>query len=136
MCSLFVFSSRARKRLFSQVDTGSITGTVTDPAGAVLTSVESYDHGGRNQPAARHLSPIMTAAIRLVRCGSVNTGSKPNCRGSNVSSARRYLLQVQQTPVVNLQMELGTVTQETTVTAAEELVRTVGRVTGRGDRGA
>jgi hypothetical protein len=35
------------------------------------------------------------------------------------------LLQVQQTAVVNLQMELGTVTQETTVTAVEELVRTV-----------
>ena len=36
------------------------------------------------------------------------------------------LLQVQQTAVVNLQMKLGTVTQETTVTAVEEkLVRTV-----------
>jgi hypothetical protein len=33
-------------------------------------------------------------------------------------------LQVQQTAVVNLQMELGAVTQETTVTAAEDLVRT------------
>ena len=28
------------ERLFSQADTGSITGTVTDPAGAVLTNVK------------------------------------------------------------------------------------------------
>ena len=67
----------------------------------------------------------MRAAIRPVRCGPVNTAWKPNCRASNVWSARRFSLQVQQTAVVNLQMELGTVTQETTVTAAEELVRTV-----------
>ena len=34
------------------------------------------------------------------------------------------VLQVQETAVVNLQMELGTLNQETTVTAAEDLVRT------------
>src|SRR4051812_38064448 len=28
------------ERLFSQADTGSITGTITDPAGAVLTNVK------------------------------------------------------------------------------------------------
>ena len=59
-----------------------------------------------------------------LRAGEYRDGSR--IAGLQTSGPpRSILLQVQQTAVVNLQMELGTVTQETTVTAAEELVRTV-----------
>jgi hypothetical protein len=111
-------------RLFGQADTGSITGTVTDPAGAVLANVK--------------LTIIAVATNRTVSVISDNEGryaSGPLRVGeyrveAELPGFKRLVrqpisLQVQQTAVVNLQMELGTVTQETTVTAAEELVRTV-----------
>ena len=123
------------ERLFSQADTGSITGTVTDPAGAVLTNVKITIIAVATN---RHLSVITDNEGRY-SSGPLRVGeyrSKPNCRALNIWFARRSCCRSSRRAVVNLQMELGTVTQETTVTAAEELVRTVGRFTGRGDRGA
>ena len=110
-------------RLFSQADTGSITGTAMDPAkqpaGGKITIIavatnrrQSYvtDSEGRYS-----LGPLRVGEYEI---DAELTGFKRLVR-------RSILIQVQQTAVINLQLELGTVTQETTVTAAPDLVRTV-----------
>ena len=66
----------------------------------------------------------MTVVIPLVRCAPVSTGSKRKLPGFKRLVRQNIVLQVQETPVINLQMELGTLNQEVTVTAATELVRT------------
>ena len=109
--------------LFGQVDTGSVTGTVTDPAGGVLSGVKvtitavatnraqtvTTDSGGRYSSG-----PLRVGEYRIEAEGP---GFKRLVR-------QNIVLQVQETPVVNLQMELGTLNQEVTVSAATELVRT------------
>src|SRR4051794_1939408 len=112
------------ERLFSQADTGSITGTVTDPAGAVLTNVKVTIIAVATN---RHLSVLSDNEGRY-SSGPLRVGEyrvEAELPGFKRIVRQSIVLQVQQTAVVNLQLELGTITQETTVTAAEELVRTV-----------
>ena len=112
------------ERLFSQADTGSITGTVTDPAGAVLTNVKITIMA----IATNRRLAVLTDNEGRYSSGPLRVGEyrvEAELPGFKRLIRPSILLQVQQTAVVNLQMELGTVTQETTVTAVEELVRTV-----------
>src|SRR5260370_4383173 len=112
------------ERLFSQADTGSITGTVTDPAGAVLTNVKVTI----TAIATNRRLGVLSEKERRYSSGPLRVGEyrvEAELPGFKRLMRPSILLQVQQTAVVNLQMELGTVTQETTVTAVEELVRTV-----------
>jgi hypothetical protein len=110
--------------LFGQADTGSMTGTVTDPAGAVLQGVK--------------VTIVATATNRRQTFTTDNQGrysSGPLRAGeyqieAELAGFKRLVrpsivLQVQETAVINLQMELGTITQELTVTAVADLVRTV-----------
>jgi Carboxypeptidase regulatory-like domain/TonB dependent receptor len=110
--------------LFSQADTGTITGTATDPSGAALPGVKVTitavntnrsqtfvtDNGGRYSSG-----PLRVGQYQI----------EAELKGFNRLIRQAISLQVQETAVVNLQLELGTVTQETTITAAEDLVRTV-----------
>jgi hypothetical protein len=112
------------QRLFSQADTGSITGTVTDPASAVLTNVKVTI----TAVATNRRLTVLTDNEGRYASGPLRVGEyrvEAELPGFKRLVRPSILLQVQQTAVVNLQMELGTITQETTVTAAEELVRTV-----------
>ena len=110
--------------LFSQADTGSITGTITDASGAVVPNVQvtivAVETNRRQtfvtDNAGRYSSgPLRVGAYRVE---AESAGFKHLVREA-------ISLQVQETAVVNLQLELGQVTQQTTVTAAEDLVRTV-----------
>ncbi len=110
--------------LFGQADTGSITGTVTDPAGALLPHVKvtivavatNRQQAFLTDNEGRYASgPLRVGEYRVE---AEMTGFKRLIRQS-------ILLQVQERAVINLQLELGTLTQETTVMAAEDLVRTV-----------
>ena len=119
LCLLLLFT----KNSFSQADTGVITGTVTDPSGAVLPGVKvtiTATETNRRQTfitdnSGRYSSgPLRVGEYRIE---------------AELTSFKRLVrpsisLQVQETAVINLQMELGAVTQQTTVTAAEDLVRT------------
>jgi hypothetical protein len=112
------------ERLFSQADTGSITGTVTDPAGAVLTNVKITI----TAVATNRQLTVLTDNEGRYASGPLRVGEyrvEAELAGFKHLVRPSILLQVQQTVAVNLQMELGTITQETTVMAAEELVRTV-----------
>ena len=112
------------ERLFGQADTGSITGTATDPAGAVLPGVKVTIVGVATN---RRLS-FLTDNEGRYSSGPLRVGEyqvQAELPGFKRLVRQSIHLQVQQTAVINLQLELGTVTQETTVTAAEDLVRTV-----------
>lgn len=119
LCLLFLCTHN----LFSQADTGVITGTVTDPSGAVLPGVKvtviAVETNRRQTFATDNAGRYSSGPLRV---GEYRVEAE-------LASFKRLVrpaisLQVQETAVVNLQMELGSVTQETTVTAAEDLVRT------------
>ncbi len=109
--------------LFSQADTGRITGTASDVTGAVVPNVKVTivavetnrsqtfvtDNTGRYSSG-----PLRVGAYRVE---AQATGFKHLVRDA-------ISLQVQETAVVNLQLELGEITQEVRVTTAESLVRT------------
>src|ERR1700730_4360337 len=109
--------------LFSQANTGRITGTATDVIGALVPGVKVTiiavetnrrqtfvtDNTGRYSSG-----PLQVGAYRVE---AESTGFKHLVRDA-------ISLQVQETAVVNLQLELGEVTQEVRVTAAESLVQT------------
>src|SRR5258708_5613707 len=110
--------------LFSQADTGSITGTVTDPAGAVLPNVKVTIIALATN---RHLAVLANNEGRY-SSGPLRVGEyriEAELEGFKRLIRRSISLQVQETAVINLQLELGTVNQETTVTAVEDLVRPV-----------
>jgi Carboxypeptidase regulatory-like domain/TonB dependent receptor-like, beta-barrel len=110
--------------LFGQADAGSITGTVTDPAGAVLQGVKITVIA----VATNRQQAFVTGNDGRYTTGPLRVGEyriEAELPGFKRLVRTSILLQVQETAVINLQMELGTVTQETTVTAAEDLVRTV-----------
>jgi hypothetical protein len=112
------------ERLFSQADTGSITGAATDPVGAVLTNVKITI----TAVATNRTISVLTNNEGRYSSGPLRVGEyrvEAELPGFKRLVRQSIVLQVQQTAVVNLQLELGTITQETTVTAAEELVRTV-----------
>lgn len=107
--------------LFAQVDTARIIGTVKDPSGAVIagarisfTNVETNvsaetrtDGTGRYESFPLHIGKYRVSAEldgfkRAIRDGIV--------------------LQIQQTAVVDMVMELGTISQEVSVTAGAALL--------------
>ena len=115
--------------LFSQ-DTGTITGTVTDPSGGVVPAatvtivntatnsrrVVSTDSGGRYSsgplPVGSYQVEVQAKGFKnLVRYG--------------------LTLQVQQTAVVDAQLEVGATTEQMTVTAAADLVNTTNASQGQ-----
>src|SRR6185503_6142936 len=111
------------KNSFSQADTGVITGTVTDPSGAILPGVKvtitAIETNRRQTFVTDNSGRYSSGPLRVgdYRIEAELTSFKRLVRPS-------ISLQVQETAVLNLQMELGAVTQQTTVTAAEDLVRT------------
>src|ERR1051326_2769292 len=109
--------------LFSQANTGRITGTVMDATGAVVPNVKvtiiSVETNRRQTFTADNAGHYSSGPLQVgqYRVEAEATGFKRLVREA-------ISLQVQETAVVNLQLELGEVTQVTTVTAAEDLVRT------------
>jgi len=120
---LSLFGFFCAESLLSQVETGRIIGTVTDVTGAVVPDAEVTivavatnrhhtfvtNNGGRYssgplQVGEYRVEVQMSGFKRLVREG--------------------ISLEVQETAVLNLQLELGQLTEQVTVTAAQDLIRT------------
>ncbi len=110
--------------VFGQADTGSITGTVNDPAGGVLAGVKITIIG----VATNRQQTFVTDNDGRYSSGPLRVGEyrvEAELAGFKRLVRQSIVLQVQETAVINLQMELGTVNQEMTVTAEKDLVRTV-----------
>src|SRR5262245_9772822 len=110
--------------LFGQANTGRITGTVSDSSGAVVPNAKITIiaiETNRQQSYVTDGAGVYSSAplqVGQYRVEAESPGFKRLVRDA-------ISIQVQETAVVNLQLELGEVTQVTTVTAAEDLVRTV-----------
>lgn len=109
--------------LFSQADTGRITGTVSDATGAVVPGVRvtivAVETNRTQTFVTDNMGRYSSGPLRVgaYRVEAQATGFKHLVRDASS-------LQVQETAVVNLQLELGELSQEVRVTAAESLVQT------------
>jgi len=109
--------------LFGQADTGTITGTVTDASrsvvpAATVTIVATETKSRRT---------VATDSAGRYSSGPLPVGSyqvEVRARGFKNLVRSGLTLQVQQTAVVDAQLELGDTTQEVTVTGAMDLVNT------------
>ena len=110
-------------RLFGQADTGSITGTVTDASGAVVPSVKvtivsvatNQRQDFTTDRAGRYSSgPLRPGEYRVEAQGA----------GYKHLLSKNVVLEVQQTAVMDLTMQVGGVQEEVTVTTAPPMVDT------------
>src|ERR1022692_1080948 len=109
--------------LFGQADTGTITGTVTDASHAVVpaatvTIVATETNSRRT---------VATNSAGRYSSGPLPVGSyqvEVRAKGFKNLVRSGLTLQVQQTAVVDAQMEVGDTTQQMTVTGAVDLVNT------------
>ncbi|HUB32634.1 MAG TPA: carboxypeptidase-like regulatory domain-containing protein, partial [Bryobacteraceae bacterium] len=115
--------------LFSQ-DTGTIIGTVTDASGAVVptatVTIVATETNSRRV--------VITDAAGRYSSGPLAVGSyRVEVRAQGFKNLVRsgLTLQVQQTAVVDAQMEIGDTTQQLTVTAAADLVNTTNASQGQ-----
>ena len=114
----------------AQVDTGRIVGRVSDPSGAVLagakvtiTNVQTgIAHTTETNPFGRYES--VPLRIGRYRVEAERSGFKRSVRDGVV-------LQIQETAVVDLQLELGAVTQEVSVSADAPLLTTAEATQGQ-----
>ena len=116
--------------LFAQLDTGGITGTVTDPAGAVV-------------PGAKvRLANTDTAIVQSTESTSTGTysfsGVRPGTYNLRVEMAgfeafvdNGLQIHVQQTLSVDVKLTTGTVAQEVTVTASAPLLQAESAAVGQ-----
>lgn len=117
--------------MLAQVSTGTILGTITDPAGAVVASV------------AIMLTDANTGLVRKVVSGGDGTYVAPNLKpgeyhvsatapGFSTQSIRGIVLQVDQHARVDITLQIGEVTQQVTVDGTAQIVlsenATVGEV--------
>ena len=109
--------------LFGQADTGTISGTVTDPAGAVMSSVKvTIVAIATNQERT-----LTTDNAGRYSSGPLNPGEyrvEAEMAGFKHLITDNLVLQIQQTAVMNLTMEIGAVRQQVTVTTTPPLVTT------------
>ena len=109
--------------LFGQAETGRITGTMTDATGAVMPKVEvtiiAVETNRRQELVTDSSGRYSSGPLRVgtYRIEAQSAGFKRLVRDA-------ISLQVQETAVVNLQLQLGDVAEQVTVTATQALIRT------------
>lgn len=109
--------------LFGQADRGTITGTVTDATGALVPgaviTIVSVETNMRRAFVSKSDGRYTSGPLPIgqYRVEAEKAGFKRVVHDA-------ISLQIQETAVINLNLELGETTQEVMVTAAEDLVRT------------
>ena len=110
-------------KLFSQADTGSITGTVTDASGAVVPGVKvSIVAAATNQR-----QDVTTDGAGRYSSGPLRPGEyrvEAELAGYKRLVNKSIVLQVQEAAVMDLTMEVGGVHEVVTVTTAPPMVDT------------
>jgi Carboxypeptidase regulatory-like domain len=110
------------ENLFSQ-NTAAITGTVTDPTGGVVPAAQVTITDVETNTSRK----IVTDSAGRYSSGPLSVGGyrvQVEAAGFKRLVHEAITLQVQQTAVVDLQLELGQTTEAVTVTAAPPLIRT------------
>lgn len=119
----FCFCLLGEVRAFSQADTGNITGAITDPSGAVVPGVKvtivavatNQQQEATTDGAGRYSSgPVRPGDYRI----------EAELKGFKHLISKIITLQIQQTAVMNLTMEVGGAHEEVTVSTAPPLIQT------------
>jgi len=118
---LFAVSVVSCTLLLAQVETGRIIGTVRDRTGAVIpaaaVTIANVETNISNQTTTRADGTYESVPLRI---GNYRVVVEQ--KGFKRSVREGVVLQIQQTAVVDMTMELGQVTQEILVTAAAPLL--------------
>ncbi|MGH9437166.1 MAG: TonB-dependent receptor domain-containing protein [Terriglobia bacterium] len=114
-----VFSSAP---LFAQIATGGVTGTVTDPTGAVVPgAIVALTNTGTHVTQTTNSTSTGTYSFMGVQPGTYNL--RAEAAGFKAFVDKGLLIHVQQTATVNVDFVVGAVTQNVTVTAAPPLLQ-------------
>ena len=112
----------APQTLMGQVDTGSLTGTVTDSTGARLPhatiTLTNIKTGG--------VTAVSTTSTGTYVFGALNPGTyslKATGAGFEATFIAEVKINVQQTPTIDIVMTPGAVTEQVTVTTAAPLLQ-------------
>ena len=123
---LFVFAAAA---MAQSAGTGALTGTVTDPTGAVIANATvTITNTGTNQ--ARSITTGTDGSYRfaLLPPGAYNV--KFSATGFKVSEVPNVQINVTETPVVDRKLEVGAQSEQVTVEAGAEVLQTASSTLG------
>ena len=109
--------------LLGQTDTGSIAGTVTDPSGAVVPGVKvTVDAVATNQQRTLTTDDGGRYSSGPLRPGEYKVEAER--AGFKHMVSKSIVLEIQQTAVMDLTMEVGGVQEQVTVSEAPPLIQT------------
>ncbi|MGH9354434.1 MAG: carboxypeptidase-like regulatory domain-containing protein, partial [Terriglobia bacterium] len=131
---ILVLAVAGSSRLFAQVDTGTITGTVTDPSGAVIPGATvDLINQGTNFKLTATTDSSGSYTFTPIKIGTYTV--EATFRGFQQAVHKDVSVQVQANVNVSFVLQTGSVTQTVQVTAAPPLLETasasVGQVVGQ-----
>jgi Carboxypeptidase regulatory-like domain len=116
--------------LFAQIDTGGITGTVTDPTGAVVSGATvTLTNTATSVPQTTRSTSTGTYSFTGVRPGTYSLEAE--APGFETFIDHGLLIHVQQTLTVDVHFVTGAVSQQVTVTAAAPLLQAENAAVGQ-----
>ena len=116
--------------LFAQIDTGGITGTVTDPAGAVVPGATvTLTNTGTSLALTTQSTSTGTYSFTGVRPGTYDLRAEQ--QGFEVFVDHALEIHVQQTLTVDVAFVTGKVSQQVTVTASAPLLQAENAAVGQ-----
>jgi hypothetical protein len=121
------------QRLYAQVDTGAVDGTVTDQTGAIVPGASvTLINEGTSLSSETVTGPEGTYVFRPVKVGTYSV--KCEAKGFNTVNNVHVKVDIQQHVVVNFSLTVGSVTNTVQVSAAPPLLQvrdaSVGQVVG------
>ncbi len=127
---LLIFSISLSKPAQAQLDTGGITGTVTDPAGAVVPGAKvTLTNEATGVSVQTTSTSTGTYSLNEIRPGTYTLQAE--APGFQRFVDKGIEVHVQQTPTVDVKLVTGTVNQEVTITAAAPLIQTENAAVGQ-----
>lgn len=128
-CFLLI-ASFTPNSLQAQIDTGGVTGTVTDPSGAVVpgVAITLTNDATRIQLSTKSTS-TGTYSLTAVRPGTYTL--RGEATGFQAFVAKNVQVHVQSTITIDIPFTTGTVSQEVVVTAAAPLLQTENAAVGQ-----
>jgi Carboxypeptidase regulatory-like domain/TonB dependent receptor-like, beta-barrel len=116
--------------LFAQIDTGGVTGTITDPTGAVVPGATvTLTNTGTNISQQMRSTSTGTYSFTGVRPGTYML--RAEATGFRTVINRGVQIHVQQTLTVDVHLAPGAVSQQVTVTAAAPLLQAENAAVGQ-----
>ena len=127
---LFSVAILGNQAAVAQLDTGGITGTVTDPAGAVVPGAKiTLTNNGTAVSTVTNSTATGTYSLNEIRPGTYTLQAE--APGFQRFADKGVEVHVQQTLTVDIRFATGTVNQQVTVTAAAPLLQAENAAVGQ-----